>query len=135
MSRYDPLDRSLETDKEYGSLKAICHLGAHICCLFSFADLSVNKAHQSVHPSVSSNWGPWSLVPGIPYQTCEHLRWLLQGIPIIRLLHPYFWILCAKVQFSLYNQHTYQSITIQDIDLIFILKMQNAKTFYCTSKM
>ena len=41
---------------------------------------------------------------GVPYQTCRHLTWVLQGIPKFRSLRPHFLILWAKVEFSHYNQ-------------------------------
>ena len=40
---------------------------------------------------------------GIPYQTCAHLRRILQGRPRIRSLCPHFLILWVKVEFFHYN--------------------------------
>ena len=40
----------------------------------------------------------------VPYQTCGHLKWLLQGICRIRSLRPHFWVLWVKVEFFHYNQ-------------------------------
>ena len=37
------------------------------------------------------------LSPGVPYQTCGHLRWILQGIPIISSLHTPVQILLSSL--------------------------------------
>ena len=34
---------------------------------------------------------------GIAYQNCEHLGWILLGIPRTRLVHPHFWILYESI--------------------------------------
>ena len=63
---------------------------------------SIRSLTSDVCPSVcQQGWHKLrSLVPGVPYQTCGHLKGVMQGMPKIRSLHINFWILWAKVESS-----------------------------------
>ena len=83
-------------------------LNVNITCHSAKLITLPNIQHPSICSSIHQHgWHQLrSLVLVVRCQTCGHLRWVLQGIPKIRSLCPPFWILWAKVNYSIVTNET-----------------------------